>query len=429
MPKITRSTARQIERECLPNGVRIVTERMPHVRSVSVGLWIGTGSREEEIHQTGLSHFVEHMVFKGTKHRSAEQIARSIDSIGGGLDAFTSKELVSYNVKVLDEHLPEAFDVVADLVRNPLFEPDDIEKEKGVILEELKMEVDNPEYMIHELFSSRFWKGHALGRSILGTKQTIRSFDRDMIDRYYKYFYSPSNILVTAAGNLSHKKMVRLVEDHLGDLKARPFRPKKAKPQPHAPLVFQNKSSLEQVHLYIGVPSIPMPHESRFACYILNAVLGGGMSSRLFQNIREKQGLAYAIYSELAMYHDVGCMLVYAGTSLRSARTVIKSIVHELNEVASTLVPAEELRRAKDHLKGSTVLGMESTSSRMGNLARQELYFKRFYSLDEMLERIERVTAAEVQALAQQFFDPKQMAVAMLGRLEGFRLRREDLTR
>jgi len=223
--------------------------------------------------------------------------------------------------------------------------------------------------------------------------------------------------------------MVRLVEDHLGDLKARPFRPKKAKPQPHAPLVFQNKSSLEQVHLYIGVPSIPMPHESRFACYILNAVLGGGMSSRLFQNIREKQGLAYAIYSELAMYHDVGCMLVYAGTSLRSARTVIKSIVHELNEVASTLVPAEELRRAKDHLKGSTVLGMESTSSRMGNLARQELYFKRFYSLDEMLERIERVTAAEVQALAQQFFDPKQMAVAMLGRLEGFRLRREDLTR
>jgi len=369
------------------------------------------------------------MVFKGTKHRTAEQIARSIDSIGGGLDAFTSKELVSYNVKVLDEHVPEAFDVVADLVRNPLFEPGDIEKEKGVILEELKMEVDNPEYMIHELFSSRFWKGHALGRSILGTKQTIRSFDRGMIDSYYKHFYSPSNILVTAAGNLSHKKMVRLVEDHLGDLKARPFRPKKAVPQPHAPLVFCNKNSLEQVHLYIGVPSIPMPHESRFACYILNAVLGGGMSSRLFQNIREKQGLAYAIYSELSMYHDAGCMLVYAGTSIRSAKRVINSIVHELNEVASTPVTEEELRRAKDHLKGSTVLGMESTSSRMGNLARQELYFKRFYSLDEMLERIERVTAAEVQALAQQFFDPKHMAVAMLGRLEGFRLRREDLTR
>src|SRR5579864_6269884 len=214
--------AREIERAILPNGIRVVTERMRHVRSVSVGIWIGTGSREEELQETGLSHFVEHMVFKGTKNRTAEQIAKSVDSIGGGLDAFTSKELVSYNVKVLDEHLPEAFDVISDLVRNPLFEPGDIEKEKSVILEELKMEVDNPEYQIHELFSSRFWKGHALGRSILGTKQTIRSFDRDMIDKYYRHFYAPSNILVTAAGNLSHKQMVQLAGDHLGDLKRRP---------------------------------------------------------------------------------------------------------------------------------------------------------------------------------------------------------------
>ena len=198
-------------------------------------MWIGTGSREEQPHETGLSHFVEHMVFKGTKHRTAEQIARSVDSIGGGLDAFTSKELVSYNVKVLDEHLPEAFDVVADLVRNPLFEPKDIEKEKSVILEELKMEVDNPEYLIHEIFSSRFWKGHALGRSILGTKQTIRSFDRGMIDKYYRHFYAPANILVTAAGNLSHKQMVRLVGDHLGDLKPRPFRPRQSKPHAARP--------------------------------------------------------------------------------------------------------------------------------------------------------------------------------------------------
>src|SRR5690349_10255321 len=244
-PSHSRSTPRDIAREILPNGIRVVTERMPNVRSVSVGLWIGTGSREESPHETGISHFVEHMVFKGTKHRTAEQIARSVDSIGGGLDAFTSKELVSYNVKVLDEHLPEAFDVVADLVRNPLFEPKDIEKEKSVILEELKMEVDNPEYLIHEIFSSRFWKGHALGRSILGTKHTIRSFDRDMIDKYYKYFYSPRNILVTAAGNLKHKDMVRLVGDHLGDLKSRPFHARKSKPKPHAPLVFLNKESLE----------------------------------------------------------------------------------------------------------------------------------------------------------------------------------------
>jgi predicted Zn-dependent peptidase len=419
---------RDIHHTTLPNGVRVISERMPQVRSVSVGIWIGTGSREEEPHETGLSHFVEHMVFKGTKNRTAEEIARSVDSIGGGLDAFTSKELVSYNVKVLDEHLPEAFDVVADLVRNPLFEKKDIEKEKGVILEELKMEVDNPEYLIHELFASNFWKGHPLGQPILGTRQTIRSFDRDAVERYYRQFYTPSNILITAAGNLSHRRLLHLAEDRFAELKRRPVRSAKPAPQPHAPLIFRNKNSLEQVHVYLGVPSIPMPHEARFACYLLNAILGGGMSSRLFQNIREKQGLAYTVYSELAMYRDAGCMLIYAGTSLRSAGKVIESIVHELREVADQLVTPEELRRAKDHLKGSFVLSLESTASRMMNLARQELYFKRFFTLDEMLESIERVTAAEVQALAQQFFDPRNMAVAMLGRLDGFRVRRRDLT-
>jgi predicted Zn-dependent peptidase len=418
---------RDIERTRLPNGVRVVTEQMPHVRSVSVGVWIGTGSREEKPHETGISHFIEHMVFKGTKNRTAEQIARSVDSIGGGLDAFTSKELVSYNVKVLDEHLPEAFDVVADLVRNPLFEQGDIEKEKGVILEELKMEVDNPEYLLHEIFSSNFWKGHALGRPILGTKQTIRSFNRDAVEQYYREFYTPSNILITAAGNLRHKNLLRLAEERFADLKRSKVRSPQRAPRPHAPLIFRNKNSLEQVHVYVGVPSVAMTHESRFAAYILNAILGGGMSSRLFQNIREKQGLAYAVYSELAMYHDAGCMLIYAGTSLRSAGKVIDSVVHELSEVTGHLVTPEELRRAKDHIKGSFVLGLESTSSRMGNLARQELYFKRFFSLDEMLERIERVNAEEVRKLAEQFFDPKKMAVTMLGRLEGFRVRRQDL--
>jgi predicted Zn-dependent peptidase len=420
---------REIERTRLPNGVRVITERMRNVRSVSVGVWIGTGSREEQPHELGLSHFVEHMVFKGTKNRSAEQIARSVDSIGGGLDAFTSKELVSYNVKVLDEHLPEAFDVVADLVRNPLFEKNDIEKEKGVILEELKMEVDNPEYLIHEIFSSNFWKGHALGRPILGTKQTIRSFDQDAVAHYYSQYYTPSNILITAAGNLTHKRLLNLAEERFSDLKRRKLVPAvKSAPQAHAPLIFKEKSSLEQVHVYLGVPSIPMPHESRFACYILNAILGGGMSSRLFQNIREKQGLAYTVYSELAMYRDAGCMLIYAGTSLKSAGKVIQSIVHELREVTEHLATPEEMRRAKDHLKGSFVLGLESTSSRMMSLARQELYFKRFFSLDEMLNRIEEVKPEEVQKLAEQFFDPKNMAVAMLGRLEGFRVSRADLT-
>ncbi|HEY4363640.1 MAG TPA: pitrilysin family protein [Bryobacteraceae bacterium] len=426
MPK-TSSQPRDIERSTLPNGVRVITERMTRVRSVTVGVWIGSGSREEQPHETGLSHFIEHMVFKGTKNRSAEDIARSVDSIGGGLDAFTSKELVSYQVKILDEHLPEAFDVVADLVRNPLFDKSDIEKEKGVILEELKMEVDNPEYLIHEIFSSNFWKGHGLGRSILGTKQSIRSFNRDSVEQYYRQFYTPSNILITAAGSLKHKQLMKLVEDRFSDLKRRNKRSPEPPPKPQAPMIFKNKNSLEQVHVYIGVPSIAVPSESRFACYVLNTILGGGMSSRLFQNIREKQGLAYTVYSELAMYRDAGCMLIYAGTSLKTARKVIESIAHELKQMTDHPVTAEELRRAKDHLKGSYVLGLESTSSRMANLARQELYFKRFFTLDEVLERIEKVTAAEVQSLAQQFFDPQTMALAMLGRLDGFRVRRADL--
>lgn len=411
----------------LPNGIRVVTERMPGVRSVSVGIWVGTGSREEGEHEAGISHFVEHMVFKGTKRRSAEQIARSVDSIGGGLDAFTSKEVVSFNVKVLDEHLPEAFDIVSDLVRHPLFDSKDLEKEKGVILEELKMEVDNPEYMAHELFCSHFWKGHGLGRAILGTRQTIRGFDRDKLHDYFREIYSPANLLVTAAGNLKHKDLMRLAEDHLGDLKARKSRGLGAVPTPHAPLVFKDRKTVEQVHLFVGVPAIAMPDEARFACYILNAILGGGMSSRLFQNIREKQGLAYSVYSELALYRDAGCMIIYAGTSMRTAQKVIKSIANELHEAAASRVSEEELRRAKDHLKGSIVLGLESTSSRMANLARQESYFGRFMSMDEMLQRVEQVTADEVQTLAQRFFQPKQIAVAMLGPLGGFKVRRQDL--
>lgn len=427
MASIPSLKIRDIETTQLGNGVRIVTEYMPHVRSVSLGIWIGTGSRRESPEENGICHFIEHMVFKGTKNRTAEDIARSVDSIGGGLDAFTSKEMVSYNTKVLDEHLPIAFDVLSDMVRNPLFREEDIEKEKGVILEELKMEVDNPEYLLHEIFSSNFWKDHPIGKPILGTKDTVQKFHREMLNDYYTRIYSPSNILITAAGNLNHEHLVGLARQYFEDLPVNGTLTPDRKPTPHARLVFRNKTSLEQTHLYLGVPSYPMPHQSRFACYVLNTVLGGGMSSRLFQNIREKQGLAYAVYSELSMYSDTGCFAIYAGTSVETAGKVVESIVQELREVKQNLVPAEELRRAKDHLKGSFVLGLESTSSRMGNLARQELYYKRFFTLDEMLQSIEDVTAEQVQRIAQEFFDPKNMTLAMLGNLGDFRIRREDL--
>jgi predicted Zn-dependent peptidase len=427
MASIPSLKIRDIETTQLGNGVRVVTEYMPHVRSVSLGIWIGTGSRRESPEENGICHFIEHMVFKGTKNRTAEDIARSVDSIGGGLDAFTSKEMVSYNTKVLDEHLPIAFDVLSDMVRNPLFREEDIEKEKGVILEELKMEVDNPEYLLHEIFSSNFWKDHPIGKPILGTKDTVQKFHREMLNEYYTRIYSPANILITAAGNLDHGHLVGLARQYFDDLPVNGTLAPDKKPTPHARLVFRNKTSLEQTHLYLGVPSYPMPHESRFACYVLNTVLGGGMSSRLFQNIREKQGLAYAVYSELSMYSDTGCLAIYAGTSVETAGKVVESIVQELREVKQNLVPAEELRRAKDHLKGSFVLGLESTSSRMGNLARQELYYKRFFTLDEMLQSIENVTAEQVQRIAQEFFDPKNITLAMLGNLGDFRIRREDL--
>ncbi len=405
----------------------MITEHMPSVRSVSLGLWVGTGSREETPQQSGISHFIEHMVFKGTNRRSAEQIAREMDSLGGGLDAFTSKEIVSFNVKVLDEHLPPAFDIVCDMVRNPLFANEEIEKEKGVILEELKMEVDNPEYQIHEMFARRFWKGHALGQSILGTRHTIRSFDRAAISRYYRSFYRPSNLLVTAAGSLRHHELAEMTAQHLGDLKPRAFRPKPSIPTPHAPLLVRDRPNLEQVHVYVGVPAIPMSHKDRFAFYVLNNILGGGMSSRLFQNIRERLGLAYAVYSELSLYRDAGCMLIYAGTASKWAKKVIHLIVAELDRIASERVDEDELQRSKDHLKGSIVLGLESTSSRMANLARQETYLTQFMSLDEMIERVEAVTADQVQSLAQQFFDPKSTAVAMLGPLGGIKLTRRDV--
>ena len=419
--------AREIETTRLRNGIRIVTEQMDHVRSVSLGVWIGTGSRRETPEENGISHFIEHMVFKGTANRSAEDIARSVDSIGGGLDAFTSKEMVSFNTKVLDEHLPLAFDVISDLVLNPLFRAEDIEKEKGVILEELKMEVDNPEYLLHEVFSSNFWKDHPIGRPILGTRETVRGFHREMLCDYYRRIYTPSNILITAAGNLSHRHVVDLARERFETLEETGPLATDRKPSEHARLVFRNKSSLEQTHLYLGVPCYPMSHPDRFPCYVLNTILGGGMSSRLFQNIREKLGLAYAVFSELSMYSDTGCLAIYAGTSVETARQVVDLIVREFRDLKEEPVPDDELRRAKDHLKGSFVLGLESTSSRMGNLARQELYYKRFMSLDEMLDSIERVTAADVQRLALGFFDAKNITLAMLGNLGDFKMRREDL--
>jgi predicted Zn-dependent peptidase len=421
------SPVREIETTTLANGVRVITEAMPHVRSVSVGVWVGTGSRRETPELNGISHFIEHMLFKGTTRRSAEDIARSVDSIGGNLDAFTAKEQVCFNTKVLDEHLSQAFDVLADLVLHPLFRDEDIEKEKGVILEEIKMEADSPDYLVHEIFSSNFWKDHPLGKPILGTPQSVKRFDRQAIQKYYQAVYAPANLLVTAAGNLTHDRVLALVREHFESVPTgEPPIPEQT-PSTHARIALRNKKELEQVHLCLGVPSYPLPHQERFACYVLNTLLGGGMSSRLFQNIRERQGLAYAVFSELNPYRDTGCLSIYAGTSIESVRQVISLIIKEFRQLKEEAVGEEELRRAKDHLKGSLMLSLESTASRMSNLARQELYFGRFFTLDELVDSIESITAENVQVIARTFFDTRQIALTVLGNIESFKATREDL--
>jgi predicted Zn-dependent peptidase len=421
------SYVRDIETTTLPNGIRVISESMPHVRSACVGIWIGTGSRNEDPHDSGISHFIEHMLFKGTENRSAEDIARVVDSCGGHLDAYTSKELVSYNSKVISDQLPLAFDVLSDLVLHPLFRAEDIEKEKGVILEELKMEVDNPEYLVHETFSSNFWKDHPLGRSIVGSKTTIKAFTRDQIEGYYRGAYVPENIVITAAGRLEHRKVVDLAANYFSDVRSTGARFKDATPVATPPLVLKNKRSLEQVHLCMGVPAFPIADSRRYESYVLSTILGGGMSSRLFQNIREKHGLAYSIFSELNLYRDTGCLAVYGGTSVDNIRKVIAMTVAEFRNLALERLPEEELLRAKDHLKGSLALSLESTSSRMSNLARQALFFDRFYTVDEMVESIDRVTAEGIQGLSQDLFAGKQVGLTVLGRLNGLSIPQQDL--
>jgi predicted Zn-dependent peptidase len=418
---------RNIRREVLPNGLTIISEEMKHIRSISIGIWIKTGSRDEDLLWNGISHFVEHMVFKGTQHRSAEEIARQVDSIGGNIDAFTAKECVSFSIKVLDEHLPIALDVLSDLVLNPTFDVQDITRERGVILEEIKMDEDNPDYLVHEIFTQNFWKDHPLGRPILGTRDTVRRFERPPVADFYAERFTPGNVIITAAGYLNHEKFVEQVRKHFEGMKPRSNGFHSSAPKIASKIVLRNKKSLEQVQICVGVPSYPITHEKRHSSYILNTLLGGGMSSRLFQNIRERQGLAYAIYSDLNPYRDTGCLSVYAGTSRASATKVVESIVSEFRKLKTEAVSADELRRSKDQLKGSLMLSLESSTARMSNLARQEMYFDHFYGLDELIEKIEAVTAEELLELANQFFQTDSVAVTILGNLNGLRLTRDQL--
>jgi predicted Zn-dependent peptidase len=421
------TTERNLRRTVLPNGLIVLTERMDHLRSVAMGVWIKSGSRGEAAETNGISHFVEHMVFKGTRSRSAQLIAREMDSIGGNLDAFTGKETICFNVKSLADHVPIALDVLGDLVLNPVFASNDIERERGVILEEIKIDEDNPDVLVHELFTQNFWKDHPLGKPILGTTATVARLDQPKLLDYHSGRFHAGNMVFSAAGHLDHDKFVQAVGEKFAGLHSGQPVEELPAPPSSARILLKNKKALEQVQICLGVPAPRITDENRFATLILNTVLGGGMSSRLFQTIREERGMAYSVFSDLSPYRDTGTLCVYAGTSAGKALETIDLILIEFRKLKEEILSDEELTRAKDQLKGNILMGLESSNSRMANLARQEIYFGQFFSAEEITARIDAVEAGQVQAMAQRLFDPERIAVTLLGRLDGIKLNRTRL--
>ena len=408
----------------LPSGMRLVTEAMPHVRSVAVGIWVETGSRVEPEERGGISHLIEHLVFKGTATRSAEQIAGAIDSVGGHMDAFTAKENTCFYVSVLDEHLPLAADLLADILRNPLFAAEDIEKEKAVVFQEIKMVEDTADDLIHDLFAERFWAGHPLGRPILGRREVVQGFDRAAVLSHLAEEYAPDKIVVAVAGHVEHARVVDLFAERFEGF-ARPGRRHEfTPPVPHAAVHMVHKP-LEQVHLVMGFPGIPDTAPDRYALYLLNDVIGGSMSSRLFQEIRERQALAYSVHSGIQSYRDTGLFYVYAGTDAANFNKVVKALIKELRALKKDGISVEELRRAKDHMKGNLMLSLESTSSRMNRLAKQELRFASFHSMDDMLAAIDAVRLDEVEALIHRVLDEDQLSLLTLGPIDRRSLPRE----
>jgi predicted Zn-dependent peptidase len=421
------STERNLRRTVLPNGLILLTERMEYMRSVAMGVWIKSGSRCEPAEMNGISHFVEHMLFKGTRSRSAQSIAREMDSIGGNLDAFTGKESICFNVKSLAEHVPIALDVLTDLVMNPIFDAHEIERERGVILEEIKIDEDNPEILVHEIFTQAFWKDHPLGWPILGTSKTVARLSRESLVAYHSDRFHGGNMIFAAAGNLDHDRFAEEVAGKFSTLSGGATLHELPATEASARIILRNKKSLEQVQICLGVPAPPITDENRYATLILNTVLGGGMSSRLFQTIREERGMAYSIYSDLSPYRDTGTLFVFAGTSVGKGLDVVRLILEEFRKLKQELLSEEELTRAKDQVKGNILLGLESSNARMANLARQEMYFHEFFTVEEIIARISAVDAAQVQSMAQRLFDPDHIAVTLLGRLDGVKLRRANL--
>ena len=417
-----------IRKERLTNGLTLITESIPHVRSVSLGVWLKRGSRHEPARLNGISHFIEHLVFKGTESRTAQEIALAMDTVGGQMDAFTTKEYTCFYAKVLDERLPTVIDLLSDIVLHAKFDPVEVERERKVVLEEIKMVEDTPDELVYDLFAGNFYPRHSLGRPIQGTAKTLVSFSRNRLLHFFKEAYRPENMLIAAAGNFRHARVARLIRESFGKMK----RGRKAEPKPRSPrarpgLVKKSKRELEQLHLLLGLPAFPESFEGRYRLFVLNTLLGGTMSSRLFQKIREERGLAYSVYSGVNGFQDCGFLMVYVATRAAKGKDVVQLILDQFQDLREKGPTPEEMKVAKENLKGSLMLSLESTSSRMSSLARQEMYFGRQFTLKEMLQGIDSVTPDGVHDLSATLFQNGPVGLAAVGRLGRFRLKEEGL--
>jgi predicted Zn-dependent peptidase len=413
----------------LPNGITVLTEHMPGLRSVTAGIWVRRGSRHEAPELNGICHFIEHAVFKGTRRRTARDIAVESDRLGGNLDAFTTHEMTGFAVKVADKSLPEAFDLLADLLAHPRFDQNDLEREQKVILEEMKMVEDTPDELLGELFNAAYFPGHPLGRPIEGTEETISSFDHNTISTFHAREFSPSNLVVAAAGNVDHERLVDLVENAFANSEADGSGSDAVEqsPTPAAPILIEQKQELEQAHLVIAAPWPDAKSNDRYAASLLASVVGGGTSSRLWQTIREERGLAYSVGAGGSTFSDVGVFTIYAGTSPEHLDEVLDLSLEEMRRVVAESVSAEELKLAKDQAISSILLGLESSSARVSALARQEIIHGRRISTAETIEKIEAANADDLQRVAREFFTSESLSLGALGNLNGFRVDRSRL--
>ena len=403
-------------KDTLPNGIRVVSETLPKSRSVSIGVWVKVGSRHEPHEIGGVSHFIEHMFFKGTVKRTAKDIAIEMDSIGGEMNAFTSQETTTYYAKVVDEHLPVAIDILSDILLGSKFDPLEMEKERKVILEEIKSVEDTPDDYIHELFTNTVWPDNSLGRPILGTKETIKGLKHNDIISYIENYYCPKEIVISVAGNFEHARLIELLNDSFGKL-ARTGVPKQEITPVFTTAVAVKKKQLEQVQVCLGFKGLHYSNDDRFVISALNTVLGNSMSSRLFQEIREQNGLAYSIYSYVTSYRDTGLLTVYAGTDPSNTLEMVRLVTKEIRKIRDEgITPAEE-QRVKNQIKGSLVLSLESSNSHMSRIARQEIYFGKYQSMDEIIRNVEKVTAEQVQEVARRLFAGGNTSLAILGPL------------